>query len=174
MQHFYPHRAETDKDEVKLAGTLRWTAVELKGGHGSVAFPEPQRFAPHALCDWIQGKLVITLGTGARGETLRLENEPWGERGPRRAVEHVCDARFAARRDPRPDKIAELMPGIRYVDWRRISIDDFTTRLGELDRARGIVFDVRGHPAFQDPVTFFGHLLPNGGTSRRWHVPVLT
>ncbi|HEY7395558.1 MAG TPA: S41 family peptidase, partial [Gemmatimonadaceae bacterium] len=48
--------------------------------------------------------------------------------------------------DPRPEKIAEIRPGIYYVDIDRITNEDFNAALPKLVQARGVVFDMRGYP----------------------------
>ena len=45
-----------------------------------------------------------------------------------------------------PDKIAELRPGIFYVDLGRISAADFKAAHGRIAAARGVVFDLREYP----------------------------
>jgi hypothetical protein len=49
-------------------------------------------------------------------------------------------------KEPRPEKIAEIEPGIFYLDANRINDDDFSAALPALAAARGIVFDMRGYP----------------------------
>ncbi|HEY2514117.1 MAG TPA: S41 family peptidase [Polyangiaceae bacterium] len=46
----------------------------------------------------------------------------------------------------KPDKIAEVAPGVLYVDLDRITDDDFTAALPRLTAARGVIFDLRGYP----------------------------
>ncbi|HZO53842.1 MAG TPA: S41 family peptidase, partial [Bryobacteraceae bacterium] len=46
-------------------------------------------------------------------------------------------------------------------------------KLSSLSAAKGIVFDLRGYPAFKNPMKMFGYLLANGGTSAQWHIPVV-
>jgi C-terminal processing protease CtpA/Prc len=75
--------------------------------------------------------------------------------------------------EPRPEKIAELRPGIFYVDLDRISDDDFAAALDRLAAARGIVFDLRGYPNNVSPVVL-AHLTGATIDSPQWHVPVVT
>ena len=48
--------------------------------------------------------------------------------------------------EPRPGKVAELRPGVFYLDLGRISDADFQAVLPRLATAAGIVFDFRGYP----------------------------
>ena len=58
--------------------------------------------------------------------------------------------------EPRPEAIAELAPGIFYVDVTRTSSDQWTAALTELQAASGIVFDYRGYPQFPRNLTLWG------------------
>jgi C-terminal processing protease CtpA/Prc len=239
MQHFYPYfdvvktdwelilplaldRAANDNDQREFANTLRMMAVALKDGHGSVRLiGEAPRYAPDALWEWVEGKLVVTevgkaegirpgdvivaiddkpaaqalreaeeqstgatsqliryralrlAGTGARDSKIRLTIEPWGGEGQRRTVELRRDTPMGRQQERRPEKIVEIKPGIWYVDWGRISNEDFDAKLSSLSAAKGIVFDLRGYPSFKNPMKVLGHLLANGGTSAQWHVPMI-
>lgn len=46
----------------------------------------------------------------------------------------------------RPEKIAELAPGIRYVDLSRATTADLKPALESLGSATGVIFDLRGYP----------------------------
>ena len=59
-------------------------------------------------------------------------------------------------REVRPEPIAELAPGLLYVDLDRVTADQFRARLADLARARGLIFDLRGYPRM--PHEFLTHL----------------
>lgn len=48
-------------------------------------------------------------------------------------------------RDPRPKSGAELAPGLLYVDFDGLSVDDWAALLPALQNAKGIIFDFRGY-----------------------------
>ena len=77
-------------------------------------------------------------------------------------------------RERRPDKIAELRPGVFYIDMERVTDADFQAALPQLAKAWGIVFDFRGYPSQISPQTFFPHLTKTPLTSPQWHIPVVT
>lgn len=62
-------------------------------------------------------------------------------------------------REPRPEKIAELRPGVFYVDLDRITDADFKAALPRLQAAKRILFDLRGYPE-QISEVFLAHLIP--------------
>jgi C-terminal processing protease CtpA/Prc len=76
--------------------------------------------------------------------------------------------------EEKPEPVAQLRPGIWYVDLDRVTTAQFQAALPELERAAGLVFDLRGYPDGFDPFTFFSHLLREPGTSAQWTIPVAT
>ncbi|MEA2600555.1 MAG: hypothetical protein QOF89_1547 [Acidobacteriota bacterium] len=74
--------------------------------------------------------------------------------------------------EERPEKIAEVRPGIFYVDLDRVSDDDLKGALDRLATAKGVVFDLRGYPK-ASPL-FIAHIIDSTVTSARWNVPIVT
>jgi C-terminal processing protease CtpA/Prc len=72
----------------------------------------------------------------------------------------------------RPEKIAEVAPGIFYLDVNRVEDDDFKGALDRLSRGRGIIFDFRGYPRMS-PI-FLQHLSDKSLRSAHWNVPIVT
>jgi hypothetical protein len=77
-------------------------------------------------------------------------------------------------REPKPDPVAQLRPGIWYVDLDRVTTAQLQAALPELERAAGIVFDLRGYPDGLNPFILFSHLIREPATSARWIVPLVT
>jgi C-terminal processing protease CtpA/Prc len=73
--------------------------------------------------------------------------------------------------EDRPEKIAEVRPGIFYVDIDRVNDDDFKDAVDRLAAAKGVVFDLRGYPGNISPVVI-AHLTDETVTSARWNVPL--
>ncbi|HEX2080423.1 MAG TPA: S41 family peptidase, partial [Longimicrobium sp.] len=80
----------------------------------------------------------------------------------------------AMRADGRPEPVAEVRPGIWYVDLDRVTNAQLQAAMPDLERAAGIVYDLRGYPDGLNPMEFFSHLLREPGTSAQWLVPVVT
>jgi hypothetical protein len=76
--------------------------------------------------------------------------------------------------DPRPEQIAQVRPGIFYVDFIRISDDDFNAAADQLAAADGVVFDMRSYPFSLDPDTVISHLIDKPVTSNRFNIPIVT
>jgi hypothetical protein len=62
-------------------------------------------------------------------------------------------------RGQRPEKIAELRPGLFYIDLDRIDDGDFETALPRLKEAKGLLFDLRGYPE-RISESLLAHLIP--------------
>lgn len=75
--------------------------------------------------------------------------------------------------EPRPEKIAEIRPGIFYVDLDRVDDSDFRAALDRLAAAQGIVFDLRGYPNNVSPIVL-QHLTDSPIRSSIFNVPVIT
>jgi len=71
--------------------------------------------------------------------------------------------------ETRPAPIAELMPGIWYVDLTRARTADLTPKIDTLAAARGVIFDVRGYPS-DAGAWVLPHLLDAAETDRWMHI----
>ena len=71
--------------------------------------------------------------------------------------------------EPRPDKIAELEPGIIYVDLDRVTEEDWNALVPRLEKAKGIIFDMRGYPG-QPGIQALAHLTDSTIRSAKWNI----
>src|SRR4029079_15428585 len=76
--------------------------------------------------------------------------------------------------EKRIEKIAEVSPGVTYVDLGRITDADFTAALPQLEKARAIIFDMRGYPRQVNTVGIFQHLTDSVIHSAHFEVPLIT
>jgi C-terminal processing protease CtpA/Prc len=74
----------------------------------------------------------------------------------------------------KPEPVAELRPGIWYVDLDRVTTAQLQAAVPNLERASGLIFDMRGYPDGLNPLEFFSHLIREPGASAQWHIPVVT
>jgi C-terminal processing protease CtpA/Prc len=79
----------------------------------------------------------------------------------------------ALMKPPRPDSVAEVRPGVMYLDLDRITDADFQRALPRIMAAKGVIFDLRGYPLRLSPIVL-SHLVDSTITCARWHVPVIT
>jgi C-terminal processing protease CtpA/Prc len=135
------------------------------------ALAEIEALTSGATPQWIRWKALRELGLGALGRPLVLEIEPFRDPAHRRTVTLKRGSNGGAS-DPRPDKIAELKPGVFYVDLTRISDSDWSGALPRLQNASGIVFDLRGYPTLGP--NWLTYLSDQRLHSQQWHVPEVT
>ncbi|MBI4850334.1 MAG: hypothetical protein HY819_00770 [Acidobacteria bacterium] len=76
-------------------------------------------------------------------------------------------------KEQRPEKVAEVKPGIFYLDIDRITDADFTQALPKLEKAKGIIFDLRGYPN-QISAVILHHLTDQPIESARWNIPIVS
>jgi C-terminal processing protease CtpA/Prc len=74
--------------------------------------------------------------------------------------------------ESRPAIVAELKPGIYYVDLDRIDDETFLKSLPDLEKAKGIIFDLRGYP--RGSTVAISHLIDTRVQSARWMIPIVT
>lgn len=74
----------------------------------------------------------------------------------------------------KPEPVAQVRPGIWYVDLDRVTPAQLTAAMPSLERASGIVYDLRGYPDGLNPFDFFSHLIREPATSAQWQIPIVT
>ncbi|HEX6100487.1 MAG TPA: S41 family peptidase [Thermoanaerobaculia bacterium] len=109
----------------------------------------------------------VMLGAAGTAVTLTLRNPD----GSTRTATLARAVRTDPMREKRPDPVAELKPGLWYVDLTRLKDEDVDGTLVRVSGARGIVLDVRGYPRIQTKL--LQHLTGAVTESARWNVPVL-
>ncbi len=106
-----------------------------------------------------------------------VDIEPYGARGSSKTVELPCvppkykdmEGYSETYTEARPAKIAELEPGIVYVDLDRVSEADWQGVVPRLAAAKGILFDMRGYPG-QPGLQALAHLTETTIQCARWNV----
>jgi C-terminal processing protease CtpA/Prc len=99
-----------------------------------------------ATPQWLALREALVIDFGPKGESVPLTLRR-GRTGATYAARlRRTEDSDVARTRVEPDKLAELEPGILYVDLDRITDDDFDRALTKLVSARGVIFDLRGYP----------------------------
>lgn len=149
--------------------------LEVDGRPSSTVLAEQMALESSATPQWAQRRALLSLMTGAHGSTRTML--------VRSAASPVSTARTITLRsqvitsdrevpdDSRPEKISELAPGVLYVDLGKISDAEFIAVLPRLQRASGLVFDMRGYPLF-DTGLLLSRLSDSTITSARFEIPV--
>ena len=124
-----------------------------------------------ATPQWRRYSALRRLSLGLKDQPVTFEIEPFAAPGTQRQVTLKRDTPMLTFMDRRPDKIAELEPGIFYLNINEISDADLNQITPKLEKARGIIYDFRGYPRSLSPGMIFGHLINKPVTSAQWHFP---
>ncbi len=146
--------------------------VSIDGKPVARAFVEAEALISGATGQWIRYRAITELVARPPAQPLTLELEPFRGGSPRQTVKLEGKPGSPMVTEPRPEKIAELRPGVLYVDLSRITDDDWKTALPRLETAAGIVFDLRGYPRVGSG--WLRHLSETPVDSAQWHIPVVT
>lgn len=146
---------------VAVDGTPVDAWVDEMSDYVSAATPQYRRF-----------RLAEELRRGAPGTASRLTLRGADGRTRRVTLPHRTDVADLV--EPRPAPIADLAPGVVYVDVERVDDDAYTAALPRLADAERIVFDVRGYPGRLSAHVFLGPLVDAPVRSAQWHVPDVT
>jgi hypothetical protein len=113
---------------------------------------------------WRQGAGTWPLTSGPKGATVKLGLDTGS--GTREAT-----LAYGTPPPPvkRPGPVAELEPGVWYVDLTRAKMDEITPRIETLAAVRAVIFDVRGYPT-DAGFGLLPHLLDAPETDRWMHV----
>ncbi len=162
----------TAVDPSAAGGIVAGDVVEsIDGQPVRAAIDDAQSHISSATAQWSRHRALteIRLGPPDSQASLVVRSAD----GSRRTVVVKRSATEFALDSPRPAKIAEVKPGVYYIDVGRITDDDFTQALPALEKARGIVFDMRGYPSRLSPMPL-QHLTGSAIESARWQIPTIT
>jgi C-terminal processing protease CtpA/Prc len=157
--------------------------VAINGKPVSEALREAEAGISAATPQWLLARALGTalhydqplgaIGEGPKSEPLVLELEPFRQPGTRRTV---TLERQSVRpvREARPEPIAELKPGIMYVDLSHATDDGWRAALPKLEAAAGLILDLRGYPGGDLSIDYLRNLSQAPMKSAPMHVPVVT
>lgn len=144
--------------------------LEFDGVPAAEVVQREERLISGATPQWKRWQAVNRLGRGPVGQ-IRLKLQP--AEGEPYEITLARDVPRPFPTETRPEKIAEVRPGIYYVDLQRIDDADFAAAVETLARAKGVIFDLRGYPAKVSTAPL-SHLIDAPITSARWNVPIVT
>lgn len=148
--------------------------LKIDGKPIEQATAEARALISGATEQWIRYRSASELSAcNANTKSIRLEIEPFANPGASNTVELACGSPkfkdMETYTEPRPATVTELEPGILYVDLDRISEADWNAVVPRLEKAKGIIFDMRGYPG-QPGIQSLAHLTDNPVRSAKWNV----
>jgi hypothetical protein len=119
---------------------------------------------------WVAFRARADLLTGSTGDTVELRVT--GADGQPRAARlaYLQGSSSSLVREPRPEVISEIAPGIVYVDLDRVSEEQFRAHEPQVAAARGLIFDLRDYPRM--PPDFLRHLTDRPLQSAHFDTPI--
>jgi len=168
---FIVTRVQKGKSEGVAAGDR---ILKIDGRPIEQAAAEVRALISGATEQWIRFRSTGELiACNANTKSIRFEIEPFSNPGTSKTVELTCGPRklkdMETYTEARPETVAELEPGIMYVDLDRISEADWNAVVPRLEKAKGIIFDMRGYPG-QPGIQSLTHLTDNPVRSAKWNV----
>jgi C-terminal processing protease CtpA/Prc len=171
------------EDQLVVTRVAAAGAGELKAGDVVLAIDgrpardvvaDAESLISGATPQWRRWNAVRRLGWGKRDEPVRLQaRHPDGTTFTAGLTRSLPPFGPGSLEEARPEKIAELKPGIFYVDVSRIDAADLKGALDRLNGAKGIVFDLRGYPT-HDALAVISHLTDQPVSTARFNTPVVT
>jgi C-terminal processing protease CtpA/Prc len=166
----------TRVDSEKAPGLSRGDVVAaIDGKPAGDALAAQEELISGATAQWKRFRSLEELLAGAENEEVRLTLQP--PSGETKTVTVRRSLSFQENpkgfEEPRPEKIAEIRPGIFYVDLDRVQEEEFKAAVDRLAGAKGIVFDVRGYPN-GSALLAFSHLIDAPIYTARWQIPEVT
>jgi C-terminal processing protease CtpA/Prc len=148
--------------------------LTIDGKSVAQALAEQEALISGATPQWIRFRAVLELAAGMKDEPVTLEIEPFATPGKRVKVTVNRDASFDFFNEQPRAKVAELEPGIFYLNLDQITDADFNQALPKLEQARGVIFDLRGYPRQLSAFGLFARLSDKPLTSAQWLIPEIS
>ncbi|MBC8097897.1 MAG: hypothetical protein H7Y11_00505 [Armatimonadetes bacterium] len=123
---------------------------------------------------------LYELSLGAMKSEIALEVQPYSGGAPVMLTEQrtVAISSISSTdgflREPRPPVVAQLAPGIVYVDVIRLEETAFNAALDLIAEAEGLVLDMRGYPRNAFAAQLASYFRDEPGTTAPFLIPVFT
>jgi C-terminal processing protease CtpA/Prc len=144
--------------------------LKVDGRPSVEVLAEREALISGATSQWRRYSALTYGWMGAKDSEITLEVQT--QDGPARSVRLRRTIQVQTLKETRPPKIHELKPGVFYLDLERITDPDLQAVLPQLEKATGIVFDLRGYPRVSPML--ISHLIDKPVQSARWLVPIIT
>jgi len=144
----------------------------LDGEPAADALARAEKSVSAATPQWLRRRGLDALAAGFADDTVRLSVL-------RDGTEHAVSLAHTAPRwgagavaEARPEPLAELAPGVAYVDPERLTSEAFEAALAGLAQRRAVIFDLRGYPRVS-MFALLSRLTDVPLSSARWRVPTV-
>jgi C-terminal processing protease CtpA/Prc len=144
------------------------SVVEVDGESIDKTLARMRTLISSATPQYVRHILARELRSGPDGSVVRLKVQSQDGKQREGVLRRIASG---AADEPRPATVAELEPGISYVDLDRATEVDFKAALPQLAEAKAVIFDFRGYPKMFE---FLDHLSDQTMQCAIWQVPITT
>lgn len=149
--------------------------IKINGQNTKAVLEAQKELISGATEQWITFRSVQDLLMGPSNSTISLTTQtPFGIRNTSSFTRTVyMGLNPFLFTEQRLEVVTEVQDKIWYVDLTRITDTQFISALSDLEKAKGIVFDMRGYP-FLAPSDFIGHLIDQEALWPLIRIPIIT
>ena len=145
--------------------------IKIDGRPSAEALAKQEELISGATPQWRRHNALRSLLTGPKDTDVTLDVV--SPSGVARAVRVRRTQNWLLNSgvgESRPSNVETIKPDIVYVNLGQITDKTFQDALPKLEKAKGIVFDLRGYPRLgTDPIA---HIIDKPVTCAQWHIPV--
>ncbi|MDQ3712572.1 MAG: S41 family peptidase [Acidobacteriota bacterium] len=145
--------------------------MSIDGKPGVQALAEVESLVSSATTQYKRHVALRELREGEKNSQVKLEVRDAS--GQTRTIVLRRSVEAQKLTETRPAKVEEIKSGVFYLDLDRITDEDFKAALPKLEKAQGIVFDLRGYPRSVSPL-ILQHLTDKTINSAHFIVPLIT
>lgn len=145
------------------------TAIDGREVAGLLA--EKETLISGATSQWKRWRSSQAVKAGPVGSKAVLTIQRSDGAALELTVQRVPVAEAMAVRPFAPEPVAELAPGIFYIDLDRVGNADLNDAWPQLAQVKGLIFDMRGYPTGMTQ-EFLGHFSDQTIYSASWNTPV--
>jgi hypothetical protein len=147
--------------------------LAIDGEPARAALARAEGLVSGATPQWVRQVALARLLTGDAGSRVALRVANPVDAGAPAREPSLVRLNAVPPTPPRPEKVAELRPGILYVDFDRVTDADVAAAMPRLEAARGIVFDMRGYPNRVNTPSVLAYLADSTIRSPFFEIPVV-
>ncbi|HYE46770.1 MAG TPA: S41 family peptidase [Caulobacter sp.] len=161
----------------KSAGPLRVgdVVISIDGRPAEEAVAGAERLVSSPTAQWRRHEAIrrLTLADPRRPTRLTVRHADGAEESVEMAIPGPPAYLAGVLREPRPDPIADLRPGLLYVDMTRAQWPQLEAALPRMVAAQAVIFDMRGYPRPQAN-RLLAHMAEHPVTSAEYRAPIVT
>ena len=126
-----------------------------------------------ATPQWIREVSLRRLLAGPRGTTTSVELRDPLASGSITHTVTLTRQGGPLPSDPRPPRVTQLRLGLMYIDLDRVTDADIDAAMSQLEKAGGIIIDMRGYPQHVNTAALLAHFADSAIRSAKFELPLI-